>query len=142
MAAAGFGSQSLAEGSESTHSLDLPVYLWPVAGARRRRHRVVEPDDACTGSGTKRWASVNDLIKKVSSRESGRAALGTSAALLRVRDLTVSFPHAPNRVRPVDGVSFELARGETLALVGESGCGKSLTALSIVKLVPPPGRID
>ena len=44
-------------------------------------------------------------------------------------------------VRAVDGVSFEVARGETLGIVGESGCGKTVTALSILRLVPDPGRI-
>src|SRR5690606_4938080 len=45
-------------------------------------------------------------------------------------------------VKAVDGVSFDLKRGETLAIVGESGCGKSITALSLMRLVPdPPGRI-
>ena len=63
--------------------------------------------------------------------------------VLDVRDLRVSFP-APGgaRLHPVDGVSFSLDRGETLALVGESGCGKSLTSLALLRLVPPPGRID
>jgi oligopeptide/dipeptide ABC transporter ATP-binding protein len=45
-------------------------------------------------------------------------------------------------VHPVDGVSFSLDRGQTLALVGESGCGKSLTSLALLRLVPPPGQID
>lgn len=63
--------------------------------------------------------------------------------VLEVRDLRVSFPGADHsRVHPVDGVSFALDRGETLALVGESGCGKSLTSLALLQLVPPPGRIE
>ncbi len=63
--------------------------------------------------------------------------------VLEVENLRVSFPHAAaGRVYPVDGVSFTLDRGETLALVGESGCGKSLTSLALLRLVPTPGRID
>jgi peptide/nickel transport system ATP-binding protein len=63
--------------------------------------------------------------------------------LLDVQHLTISFPGGPaGRFHPVDGVSFSLARGETLALVGESGCGKSLTSLALLRLVPPPGRIE
>ena len=62
--------------------------------------------------------------------------------VLEVENLRVSFPHAAGRVYPVDGVSFTLDRGETLALVGESGCGKSLTSLALLKLIPTPGRID
>jgi oligopeptide/dipeptide ABC transporter ATP-binding protein len=62
--------------------------------------------------------------------------------LLEVRDLRVSFPdRAAGAVHPVDGVNFELSRGETLALVGESGCGKSLSALALLRLVPPPGKV-
>jgi oligopeptide/dipeptide ABC transporter ATP-binding protein len=61
--------------------------------------------------------------------------------ILSVRDLRIAFPGPAVPVHPVDGVSFDLAKGETLALVGESGCGKSLTALAILRLVPPPGRV-
>ena len=62
--------------------------------------------------------------------------------VLEVENLQVTFPGAGGRVAAVDGVSFGLSRGETLALVGESGCGKSLTSLSLLRLVPAPGRIE
>lgn len=63
--------------------------------------------------------------------------------VLDVRDLRISFPGPGGlRFHPVDGVSFSLDRGETLALVGESGCGKSLTSLALLRLVPAPGRVD
>jgi peptide/nickel transport system ATP-binding protein len=62
-------------------------------------------------------------------------------ALLDVDRLTTAFPIEGREVSAVSGVSFTLDAGDTLALVGESGCGKSLTALSILRLVDPPGRI-
>jgi oligopeptide/dipeptide ABC transporter ATP-binding protein len=66
--------------------------------------------------------------------------MSTNNALLDVRNLRVSFFTDEGEVRAVDGVSFTIKRGETLALVGESGCGKSVTALSLAKLVAtPPG---
>jgi oligopeptide/dipeptide ABC transporter ATP-binding protein len=66
-----------------------------------------------------------------------------ASTVLEVRNLRITFPApAGGRMAPVDGVSFSLARGETLALVGESGCGKSLTSLALLRLVPPPGRIE
>ena len=64
--------------------------------------------------------------------------------LLRVRDLKTYFvtEHGSGTARAVDGVSFELFPGETLGLVGESGCGKTVTSLSILRLIPePPGHI-
>ncbi|HID48398.1 MAG TPA: ABC transporter ATP-binding protein, partial [Chromatiales bacterium] len=62
--------------------------------------------------------------------------------LLSVRDLQVHFGPAAKPVRAVDGVSFDIRRGESFALLGESGCGKSVTALAILQLVPAPaGRI-
>src|SRR4026207_3476 len=63
------------------------------------------------------------------------------AHLLEVRNLQTYFPTRAGLVRAVDGVSFHLDRGELLGLVGESGCGKSITALSIMRLVAPPGKI-
>jgi peptide/nickel transport system ATP-binding protein len=62
--------------------------------------------------------------------------------LLEVKDLRTEFGSAGSVFAAVDGVSFTLEAGETLGIVGESGCGKSVTSLSIMRLVPnPPGRI-
>ena len=65
-----------------------------------------------------------------------------SPHLLEVRDLATRFSTADGYVQAVDGVSFHIDEGETLGLVGESGCGKSVTSLSVMRLIPnPPGEI-
>jgi oligopeptide transport system ATP-binding protein len=62
--------------------------------------------------------------------------------LLQVKDLRTHFYTEEGLVKAVDGVTYDVQEGETLALVGESGCGKSISALSLLKLIPiPPGRI-
>ena len=64
------------------------------------------------------------------------------AKLLQVRNLTTQFFTSAGTVRAVDNVTFDVDEGETVAVVGESGCGKSVSALSILRLVPwPPGKI-
>ena len=63
------------------------------------------------------------------------------APLLRVQDLHVEFQGSNSTVRAVDGVSFDVERGEIVGIVGESGSGKTMTALSILRLIPDPGRI-
>jgi oligopeptide/dipeptide ABC transporter ATP-binding protein len=63
------------------------------------------------------------------------------AHLLEVKNLQTHFPTRAGLVRAVDGVSFYVDKGELLGLVGESGCGKSITALSLMRLIAPPGRI-
>ena len=63
------------------------------------------------------------------------------ARLLSVESLRTQFATSAGVVRAVDGLSFAIDRGEVLGLVGESGCGKSVTSLSIMRLVPPPGAI-
>ena len=73
-----------------------------------------------------------------------RAAIAapSSDVLLDVRDLRVEFHTDEGVLRAADGVSWSARRGQTIAIVGESGCGKSVTALSILRLIPdPPGRI-
>src|SRR5438128_2042336 len=65
----------------------------------------------------------------------------SSPSLLRVENLSVDFLMEERAFRAVDGVSFAIKSGETFCLVGESGCGKTVTALSIARLLPtPPAR--
>ncbi len=65
-----------------------------------------------------------------------------SQPLLSVQNLSTWFHTASGIARSVDGVSFDIGAGETLGIVGESGCGKSVTALSILRLIQQPGRIE
>ena len=68
--------------------------------------------------------------------------MSENGTILNVRNLRTHFFTAQGLVRAVDGVSFAIGKKQTFALVGESGCGKSVTALSIMRLVPdPPGKI-
>src|SRR5579863_2472245 len=62
----------------------------------------------------------------------------TADPLLSVRDLSVAFRHGGRETLCVDRISFDIGKGETMALVGESGSGKSVTALSVLKLLPYP----
>ena len=69
-------------------------------------------------------------------------AIETSPALLEVKDLAVEFDTYGGVVKAVRGVGFKVEQGKTLAIVGESGCGKSVTVQSMMGLIPmPPGRI-
>ena len=66
----------------------------------------------------------------------------TTAPLLAIKNLVTAFQTPAGRLPAVDGVSLAIGRGRTLGLVGESGCGKSVTAMSILRLVASPGRIE
>ena len=80
-------------------------------------------------------------LQAATPSDSAEPATATSR-VLEVEDLQTFFYTRSGLVKAVDGVSFSLARGATLAIVGESGCGKSVTALSLMRLVAdPPGRI-
>ena len=68
--------------------------------------------------------------------------LAAAGPLLDVRGLVVSFPGRRGAKRAVDGLDYSIAPGRTLGVVGESGCGKTVAALALMRLVPPPGRIE
>jgi peptide/nickel transport system ATP-binding protein len=72
---------------------------------------------------------------------SGNKMYSVSEPLLKVRDLKVHYHTSKGTVRAVDGLTFDLSYGETLGLVGESGCGKTTTGLALLNMPPPPGRI-
>ena len=84
-----------------------------------------------------------DDVLRARNEAVAQAGLGRNAEhLLEVRGLSTHFFTPDGIVQAVDDVSFDVGYGETLGLVGESGCGKSVSALSIARLVPdPPGRI-
>ena len=62
--------------------------------------------------------------------------------ILRVHDLRTHFQSREGTLRAVDGMSFDIRRGETVGIVGESGCGKSVTAQSILRILPSNGAIE
>ena len=84
-----------------------------------------------------------DDVLRARTEAVAKAGVGRKADhLLEVRGLSTHFFTPDGVVQAVDDVSFDVGYGETLGLVGESGCGKSVTALSIARLVPdPPGKI-
>ena len=90
-----------------------------------------------------------DLIQVTSTAPAGTSThRATGALVASVRDLSIHFKTKAGSVHAVDGVSFDIRDGETLGLVGETGCGKSVTARSFLRLVASPpgiyagGRID
>ncbi len=77
-----------------------------------------------------------------STGDGRRGRRGQLAPILEVRGLRTSFYTRAGVIRAVTGVDFSVARNEVLGLVGESGCGKSVTSLSILGLVTAPGRVE
>src|SRR5262245_21645119 len=123
--------------------------------AVRRRHRLPRRLLLPGGRRRPRRVSVRGAPVDRRLRELGwrrrRAALARACcyrhrdvaeALLEIRDLITEFRTEHGVLRAVDGVSFEIPKRGTLGVVGESGCGKSVTALSVMRLIAsPPGRI-
>ena len=84
---------------------------------------------------------MNSIVQE--TVKSGSAAVADEEPILQVRNLKTVFQTRSGAVTAVDDVSFEVRRGETLGLVGESGCGKSVTSLSILRLIPSrAGRVE
>ena len=82
------------------------------------------------------------MIEDVSAKPTQEAVATSGSALLEVNNLKTWFYTADGIVRAVNGISYRLGPGEALGLVGESGCGKSVSALSLMRLIPtPPGKI-
>ena len=79
-----------------------------------------------------------DPAEKIRADHDRNGSVHAQDCLLSVENLQVEFSSARGRLRVVDGVSWSVNKGETLALVGESGCGKSISALSVMQLLPKP----
>ncbi len=84
---------------------------------------------------------MTETIEKTATRPAGLPPRAHEP-LLEASGLRVAIGRGETMLRPVDGIGFSIARGETFALLGESGCGKSMTALALVRLLPDGGRIE
>jgi oligopeptide/dipeptide ABC transporter ATP-binding protein len=84
--------------------------------------------------------AVIEELSPASTRRAGRPR--SDRPLLEVRGLRTSFYTRDGVIKAVDGIDFHVDRGEVLGLVGESGCGKSVTSLSVLRLIAKPGRIE
>src|ERR1700759_4856133 len=88
---------------------------------------------------------LHQFARRLASRRAQSEAAGRTAMtepVLSVRNLQVEFATRRHTLRAIDGVSFDIAKGEVLGVVGESGAGKSVTGLAIIGLLDPPGRIS
>jgi len=101
--------------------------------------RVLEVDPQEVREGLA--ARLSRLRASELSRDDRLAYPDDAAPLLEVKNLSIAFPAAHGEVNIVDDVSFSVRPGETMGLVGESGCGKSITSLAVMGLLPPTARI-
>ena len=107
------------------------------AGETEARVLEVDPDEVREGLA----ARLSTLRTSELSRNDRLVYSDDAAPLLEVKNLSIAFPAAHGEVNIVDDVSFSVRPGETMGLVGESGCGKSITSLAVMGLLPPTARI-
>src|SRR5690625_4434374 len=107
------------------------------AGETEARVLGVDPDEVREGLA----ARLSTLRTSELSRSDRLVYSDDAAPLLEVKNLSIAFPAAHGEVNIVDDVSFSVRPGETMGLVGESGCGKSITSLAVMGLLPPTARI-
>jgi peptide/nickel transport system ATP-binding protein len=86
-------------------------------------------------------ASASTRHSTCGSPGEARGRVAVTEPLLRIEGLRTVFRSSAGEIAAVDGVDLEVPRGRTLGIVGESGCGKSMLSLSVMRLVPPPGRV-
>ena len=112
---------------------------------RRPARRTILAEEALAAESAARTARLGDAVDLAAIRGRRQWPLpkqaDPGAPLLVVKDLRTHFKLESGWVKAVDGVSFRLNDGEALGLAGESGCGKTTTALSLVRLLPPNARI-
>ncbi len=106
----------------------------------------VEKDVVSAAGATMPLVTIEERLAELRSSEARRFDRlrfeGESAPLLEVKNLSIRFPEQHGEVDVVDAISFSVRPGETMALVGESGCGKSLTSLAVMGLLPASARIS
>jgi peptide/nickel transport system permease protein len=121
---------------------------WAAPSARTRRTEDDADAQAQAASSIEAAAPAEPVLPIAGLREAGERlrlrarSFEHVAPVLEVQRLAISFPNRHNGVNVVDDVSFAVRPGEVLGLIGESGCGKSLTALSIMGLQPPGARVS
>jgi peptide/nickel transport system permease protein len=105
--------------------------------------------DAVRDAAVENWSAPVTAKRRAAKRTAGTVApaaaepaAAAGAPLLSVRQLSVSFPGQDRDVRVVEDVTFDVAAGEIVGIVGESGCGKSVTTAAVIGLLPGAGRID
>jgi peptide/nickel transport system ATP-binding protein/peptide/nickel transport system permease protein len=109
--------------------------LNPILWARREEADTPVPEKTTIAALAPPSASGQSPLAERNTDQAGETAL-------EVTDLSVSFPARRGTFRVVDGVSFSLGKGERIGIVGESGCGKTTTALALAQLVPYPGTVE